>query len=141
MTKMTIDKSQFPVLIPITVAWGEMDAFGHVNNTVYFRYFETARIGFFRNKIPESDRNARFRPILAKTDCTFIRPIFFPDKLLTGVAVGRVEKDRFTMQHAIFQESTGACMAKGSGTIVCFDYVNQCKADIPPDWLAILHDA
>lgn len=37
----------FPVRVGIPVAWGEMDAFGHVNNVVYFRYFESARIAFF----------------------------------------------------------------------------------------------
>ena len=37
-----------PVSVQIPVAWGDMDAFGHVNNTVYLRWFETARIAFFR---------------------------------------------------------------------------------------------
>jgi len=39
--------SPFPSVTPIDVAWGDMDAFGHVNNTRYFRYFETARIAYF----------------------------------------------------------------------------------------------
>ena len=39
--------SSYPVRLPIRVAWGEMDAFAHLNNTVYFRYFESARIAYF----------------------------------------------------------------------------------------------
>ena len=37
----------YPVTVEIPVAWGDMDAYGHVNNTMYFRYFETARIAYF----------------------------------------------------------------------------------------------
>ena len=39
--------TDFPVTVEVPVAWGDMDALGHVNNAVYFRYFETARIRFF----------------------------------------------------------------------------------------------
>ena len=37
----------YPVTVEVPVVWGEMDAFSHVNNVVYFRYFETARIAYF----------------------------------------------------------------------------------------------
>ncbi|MHA2239162.1 MAG: acyl-CoA thioesterase, partial [Candidatus Hodarchaeales archaeon] len=38
---------EFPVTVQIPVAWGDMDSFGHVNNTKFFKYFETARIKYF----------------------------------------------------------------------------------------------
>lgn len=41
--------AQYPVVVEVPVAWGEMDAYGHVNNIVYFRYFETARIAYSKS--------------------------------------------------------------------------------------------
>ena len=49
MEKLT---ERYPVVIEIPVAWGEMDAFQHLNNIVYFRYFESARIAYFERQVP-----------------------------------------------------------------------------------------
>ena len=58
----------FPVIVEFPVAWGEMDALGHVNNIVYFRYFETARIAYFeRVKLLELMEKTGIGPILAST--------------------------------------------------------------------------
>jgi len=46
--------SDYPVVVDIPVAWGEMDAYGHLNNIVYFRYFETARMAYFERLRPIS---------------------------------------------------------------------------------------
>jgi len=58
----------FPVVIEIAVAWGEMDAFRHVNNVASFRYFESARIAYFDrlDAMREMERNG-CGPILAET--------------------------------------------------------------------------
>ena len=40
-------KKEYPVVLNQDIIWGDMDAFGHINNTVYFRYFEDARIAYF----------------------------------------------------------------------------------------------
>jgi acyl-CoA thioester hydrolase len=70
----------FPVSLTIPVAWGDMDAFGHVNNTVYLRWLESARIDYFK-KVGLLDRMARDRvgPILARTEIDYRRPVTWPD--------------------------------------------------------------
>ena len=58
----------FPVVVAIPVAWGDMDAFQHVNNTVYFRYFESARIAYFeRLEFMELMQATGVGPILGKS--------------------------------------------------------------------------
>ena len=65
----------YPVVIDEQVVWGEMDAFQHVNNTVYFRYFESARIAYFGAVgYLEWMKAEGSGPILASTRCRFRRP-------------------------------------------------------------------
>jgi acyl-CoA thioester hydrolase len=122
----------FPVVIEIVVAWGEMDAFRHVNNVAYFRYFESARIAYFDRlgAMDEMERNG-CGPILAETRCRFRAPLEYPDRLAVGARVSLVSEDRFTMEHAVASTKAGRIAAEGEGTIVWYDYRAQGKTRLP----------
>ena len=122
----------YPVQFPLTVAWGEMDAFQHVNNVVYFRYFESARIEYGR-RVTLMDMKAQegIGPILAATSARYRRPVLFPDQLLIGVRVSRLGEDRFWQQYAIYSQQQHAITTEGEAEIVLFDYHNQRKAALP----------
>jgi acyl-CoA thioester hydrolase len=126
--------ADYPVVIEIPVAWGEMDAYGHVNNIVYFRYFETARMAYFE-KLASADFVSRnpLGPILASTSCRFRAPLAFPDRLSVGARVARVDEDRFVMFYAVYSHSLQRIAAEGEGTIVCFDYRENRKAPLPAE--------
>ena len=62
----------YPVQLEIPVAWGDMDAFGHVNNTVYLRWFESARIAFFERISIRASRPEKVGPILRNMPGTMI---------------------------------------------------------------------
>jgi len=126
--------ADYPVVIEIPVAWGEMDAYGHVNNIVYFRYFETARMAYFE-KLASPDFVGRnpLGPILASTSCRFRAPLAFPDRLSVGARVARVDEDRFVMFYAVYSHSLQRIAAEGEGTIVCFDYRENRKAPLPAE--------
>jgi len=126
--------ADYPVVIEIPVAWGEMDAYGHVNNIVYFRYFETARMAYFE-KLASPDFVGRnpLGPILASTSCRFRAPLAFPDRLSVGARVARVDQDRFVMFYAVYSHSLQRIAAEGEGTIVCFDYRENRKAPLPAE--------
>ena len=105
------------------VHWGEMDAFSHVNNVTYFRYFETARIAYFDAiGYRESMEEHGVGPILASTSCTFRRPLSYPDDLVVGAGVSDVSEDGFTMQYAVWSSQLGTVAARGEGAIVNYDY-------------------
>ena len=113
------------------VAWGQMDAFGHVNNLVYFRFFEDARIACFRRiGIGLNIKQTRVGPILARTSCVFRRPLTYPDTVTAGARIEDVGVDRFTMIYAVFSERVGLA-AHGDGRIVVIDYTTGEKAPIP----------
>ena len=124
--------SDYPVVVEIPVAWGEMDAFGHVNNIVYFRYFETARIAYFeRLNLPEFIGRDPVGPILSETSCRFRAPLTFPDSVSVGARVVSVGEDRFVMEFAVFSRRLGKLAAEGEGVLVCFDYRQNRKAAVP----------
>jgi acyl-CoA thioester hydrolase len=123
----------WPVIVEQSLAWGEMDAYGHVNNIVYFRYFENARLEYFRRLgWGMGTRPAGIGPILHSTQCRFRKPLEWPDRIATGARVSKLELDRFTIEHVIVSERCGVA-AEGWGLIVTFDYAAGTKASVPSD--------
>ena len=62
----------------IAIRWGDMDAMGHVNNTVYFRYMEQARISWFDGLVPRADAWKSTGIVIANASCNFKLPINYP---------------------------------------------------------------
>jgi acyl-CoA thioester hydrolase len=122
----------YPVVVEIPVAWGEMDAFQHVNNVVYFRYFESARIAYSEkiglNKYKEY---TGIGPILGSTSCRYKLPLTYPDTISVGAKTVDVEEDRFTMKYVIVSRRHQKIAAEGDGVIVMYDYREGRKTAIP----------
>lgn len=125
-------EKSYPVLIEVPIAWGDMDAFQHVNNLVYFKHFESARIVYFE-KIGFLDYmdNQGIGPILASTQCRYKIPLTYPDMVTVGARVDNLDRDRFNMKYAVFSHQFKKIAALGEGLIVVFDYQNSVKAPIP----------
>ncbi|MDZ7267900.1 MAG: acyl-CoA thioesterase [candidate division KSB1 bacterium] len=124
--------ARYPVVIPVTVAWGEMDAFQHVNNIVYFRYFESARMAYFaRIDFADPDRHGGIGPILAHTQCRYRKALTYPDTLAVGARVSELREDRFFMELCVVSEKLGRLAAEGTAELVAFDYRHGRKALLP----------
>lgn len=123
---------QYPVTIEIPVAWAEMDYFRHVNNTVYFRWFESARIAFLqRIGFAGAPDGAGLGPILASTHARFRSPVFFPDTIMVGVRATEVGADRFTNEYRAVSSEQGVVVADGGAVVVSYDYDTRQKAPLP----------
>jgi acyl-CoA thioester hydrolase len=124
--------NEWPVTDQWPVAWGDMDAFGHVNNTVYFRYFEHIRMACFaRIGFIESMKATGIGPILAKTSCVFRRALSHPDSVEISTRISDVGIDRFTMHYRVFSIAQQAVAAQGEGRIICLDYAREVKVPLP----------
>lgn len=123
---------EYPVVIEIRVAWGEMDAFQHVNNTHFFRFFESARVQYFENlNLLEYMNDYALGPILAHTEAKFIAPVKYPDTLSVGVRSIRLESGRIRHEYAVWSHATSKLVAKGESVLVFFDYKAGRPCDIP----------
>lgn len=122
----------FPAVIEIPVAWGEMDSFGHVNNIIYFRYFESGRLDYFE-KIGYLNlvKTEGIGPILASTQCRFRFPLTFPDTISVGTRVSDIQEDRFLMHYRVVSHTHTTVAADGEGLIVSYDYNKNQKTPIP----------
>src|SRR5688572_9196703 len=95
-------KARFPVVIEIPVAWGDMDSFQHVNNAVYFRYIESARVEYFQKLgLWDLMQETSVGPILGSINCRFRKPLVYPDTASVATRVSKVESDRFTMETVV----------------------------------------
>ncbi|NPU83872.1 MAG: acyl-CoA thioesterase [Syntrophaceae bacterium] len=122
----------YPVSLEVPIAWGEMDAMGHVNNIVYFRYFESARIAYFEKMgLIDYMKETGIGPILATTSCRFRIPLTYPDSVLIGAKVVSVEDDRFVMNYIVVSKKHRKPAAEGEGVIVAFDYRGGKKVPVP----------
>lgn len=120
------------MLIPIR--WGDMDAMGHVNNTIYFRYMEIARLEWlYRVGGPPDPRGCG--PVIVNAFCNFIRQLEFPGEVLAKHYVanpGRSSFDTFlTLERT---DEPGTIYAEGGATTVWTDFQAQKSAPMP-DWL------
>ena len=122
----------FPIIVRIPVQWGEMDAYGHVNNTVFFRFFESARVKFLEEcRFLEAYERDRVGAILHSTSCRFRRRLVYPDTALVGARVKDLTADRFTMVYTLVSESQQAVAADGECVVVSYDYTSRQTAPIP----------
>jgi acyl-CoA thioester hydrolase len=121
----------FPVVIDELVRWGDLDALGHVNNTLFFRYFESARVAYLEKIGFSLDPTQRVGPILGSTECRFRRPLRYPDRLKVGAKVATLSEDRFTMEYAVWSETQATVAGQGTAIIVAYDYVERRKTGVP----------
>ena len=124
--------TRFPSRIALPVAWGEMDAFQHVNNVTYFRWFESGRIHYLQ-QVGYLDHMKRtgLGPILASARCRFRAPLAWPDTVTVQTGVEDLGPDRFTMRFRVVSGELGVLAAEGDGLMVSYDYGQGCKCPLP----------
>lgn len=130
--------AKFPVILDWPVQWGDQDALGHVNNTVYFRWCESARVAYLQRlgleawMQPASNAN-KTGPILAKIECNYKRQLHFPDSVRIGTRISQLGRTSLTMEHAIVSTRQNAVVAESTSVIVVFNYETQRPTPIPAD--------
>ena len=123
-------KINWPVKTTLPIQWGEMDAFSPVNNVVYIRWFETARIELFRemwgNKgmsLQEILNGNGVGPILANFNINYHQPLLYPDTVIINTRVSRVGNSSFGVSHKLFSKNNGdKLIASGDSIVVMYDY-------------------
>ncbi len=117
-----IELNDFPVTMRISVMWSDMDAYGHVNNSKYFKFFEMIRHLFYEETgLFQMKERIGIGPILKKLSCEYIRPVSYPDTITVGIRIRSVGESHIVMEYAVFSDVVGLAAA-GEGVVVTFDY-------------------
>ena len=121
----------------LSIRWGDMDAMGHVNNTVYFRYMETVRIEWMRAVGCDPDPQGQ-GPVIVNAFCNFYRQLEYPGDVRVKLYVS--DPGRTTFETWCTMERTdqpGVVCAEGGATTIWVDFPEQ-KAETLPDWMRAL---
>jgi acyl-CoA thioester hydrolase len=123
--------SLFPYPIDIQVQWGEMDALAHLNNVMFIRYFETARVHMMSETgLWGLYEKSGIMVVLAKVECNFIQPLYFPDVVTAQARIKSIGNSSMVVEHQIISKTSGLA-AKGDGVIVFVDPKTNKSTPIP----------
>lgn len=119
----------YPLVFKQVVAWGDMDAFGHVNNVQYYRYVESARIAY----LSQIDIfNLAVYPVIASSHCRYLSSVIYPDVLHIGTRVEELRQSAMRMSYMLYSEQQQKIVAEAEAVIVCLDKHSQKKSNMPP---------
>ncbi|WP_327143961.1 acyl-CoA thioesterase [Nocardia sp. NBC_01327] len=135
---MTQDQD-YPVLWPVPTRWADNDHYGHVNNVTYYSYFDTAVNAWLIHATGTDIRDLPAIGVVAKTSCTFIGSISFPDQLLVGIRIARLGNSSISYDLAIFRDAGDSLQLAATGTFVHVYVDDETRKPVPiPD---VIRDA
>lgn len=127
--------ARFPFTVPIVVMFRDLDALGHVNNAVYFSYYEHARIGYGL-RLLGTDSLGGVPFILAEATATYLKPAFYGDALEAGVRVADIGTKSFVMEYGLWRVRDGELLARGRTVQVWYDYAAGRSQPVPDTFRA-----
>ena len=117
----------------IPIRWGDMDAMGHVNNTVYFRYMEQTRIGWMDALVPRVGRHRPVSIVIANASCNFLRPITYPGTVEVRLYTGKPGGASVPTYYELRVDDAPEVYADGASVVVFIDPQTQKSKRIPED--------
>jgi acyl-CoA thioester hydrolase len=126
------NRAQFRHFTELPVRWGDMDMLGHINNVIFFRYIESARIAYFDHLLGADPKIwGGEGPILAEIQCRFIQQLHYPAQLEIGTRTLRIGGRSLQLECAIFRWGEEMPAASSRAAIVWFDYKQQAAVTVP----------
>ncbi len=119
---------------PMLIRFRDLDAFGHVNNAVYFTYMEMTRVEYFRHIGLVQDEFPSPFFIIAEATCQFKTPILMKAALSIKARVSRLGNSSFDIDYEFVDTTTDQVLATGRTVQVMFDYAERRSVPIPDDW-------
>ncbi|CEG58927.1 acyl-CoA thioesterase [Legionella fallonii] len=119
--KITVHQKTFDI------AWGDMDALGHVNNARYFDYFQEARIEWLRDL--NITLTEKIGPVVIHVACTYFKPVIYPATVTLRSSVDSLGNSSMIMDHDLYQNEV--LMAQGISKVVWVDYVQGKSVPLP----------
>ena len=114
----------------IPIRWGDMDAYGHVNNTIYFRYAEQARCEWLELQgfrvAPEG-----VAPVIINASCTFLAPLNYPGTVELQMFAGTVGRSSLETYYEMRLVGDDKLYCDGSAKVVWMDAATGKSAPVP----------
>ncbi|HEY2023610.1 thioesterase family protein [Paraburkholderia sp.] len=118
-------RTAYPHFLPITTRWMDNDVYGHVNNVVYYSYFDTVVNEYLiRSRVLDFEHGATIG-LVVETQCNYFTPLAFPDRVDAGLRIARLGASSVRYQVGLFREGEDAPAAQGHFVHVYVDRVTR----------------
>jgi acyl-CoA thioester hydrolase len=129
-----MDKEGFATELALRIDWSELDLFGHVNNVMYFKYLQSARVNYWDLVgLSNSFLEHKMGAMLLSSQCQFKKPLFYPGNIIIKTHLEFVKNTSFGLVHHIYNGNAEE-VASGNDIIVFYNYNKHSKETIP-GWL------
>ena len=120
----------FNTQLVLKVDWADLDLFGHVNNVIFFKYIQSARVNYCESiGLTSLDEKDKLSFIVAAINCNFKSPLRYPNTIIVFSKIEWIKNSSFQLTHIIVDQNK-CVVAEASDVIVVFDYVKKSKANI-----------
>ena len=125
--------AQFPYHYSITTRWHDNDVYGHVNNVIYYSWFDTAVNGYLLEKGVLDFISGTTVGLVVETQCNYFKPVAFPDKVTAGVAVAKIGTSSVRYEVGVFCNAETSASAQGHFVHVYVDAQSRGPVELPDD--------
>jgi acyl-CoA thioester hydrolase len=125
-------RDDFPALRRISTRWADNDVYGHVNNVVYYSFFDTAVNGWLIEATGVDIRELPAIGLVAESSCRFLAPLSFPDPVVAGLALERLGNSSVIYRIGLFAGDEAAPAAIGRFVHVYVDQKTRLPTPVPP---------
>lgn len=130
MSKTTRSIEQFKFVHDISTRWHDNDIYGHINNVIYYSFFDTT-VNEFLIASGLDIHEGEVIGFAVNSTCDYYKPLAFPDKVAVGMTIGKLGNSSVRYELAIFNKTTGDCCAEGNFTHVFVNRDSQLPTPIP----------
>ncbi len=132
-------RSAYKVFRSITTRWSDNDVYGHVNNVVYYSWFDTAVNGWLMERGALDFAAGETVGLVVETQCSYFVPLAFPEAVTAGIRVARIGTSSVRYEVALFAADEAlACAARGHFVHAYVDRVTRRPVPLAADFIALL---
>lgn len=130
--------ASFPFHYPISTRWADMDVYGHVNNVVFYSFFDTAVNAYLIGQAGLDPARSPVIGLVVETRCSYFRSVEIPEPVIAGVRVARLGGSSVRYEVGIFQGSDETACAQGHFIHVYVDRTSRRPVPLPEAFRAAL---
>jgi acyl-CoA thioester hydrolase len=123
----------FKSILPIQVRFSDVDVMGHVSNTVYQNYYDSGKIHYLEQVIPDMDF-VTLGIVGASIQIDYFKPVFMKTKIMVETRVAEIGTKSLTMEHQLIEENTREILSACRAVMVCYSIKEMKSIPIPENW-------
>lgn len=137
---MEIKPETFKTSLPIQIRFGDIDAMGHINNNIYFSYFDLGKTTYLEMIKPQAVSWTEGLIVIAHIEVDFLSPVYYKEKIEVDTKVLSLGEKSGVFLQQIRSEKTGEIKCRCRSVFVCYNAATQSSMPVPDDWRKVISE-